>query len=177
MNPVRRIQRDRAFTLIELLIVIAILAIMTASSIAVITVPMREQVISGMEASNEAGVSAFFSKLIPDAHGALELQPTSQPQGVTLIGAAPGGGDVTYFIDGNKRLRRTTRSPGDAPAAPAEGAALLDDATSLTADAQPDTGLWRITVNAGVERLGRDMRLQRSVDVGVGAKSFAGGVR
>lgn len=55
--------RRRAFTLIEILIVIAIMAILSAAGIAVYTAPAEERVRADEESAAEAGMAVFFTRL------------------------------------------------------------------------------------------------------------------
>ena len=98
-------KNHRAFTLIEMLIVVAIISILAIGMIAYITVPPREQMQATVDMENEMGLSAFFAKLVTDAHNAAGLTITQNKKGLIL---EDSGKDVSavYFIDRNDHLRR-----------------------------------------------------------------------
>lgn len=182
----------RGVTLIELLIVIAIIAVMSAATLAVITAPLQEDVLSRMDAATEAGLASFFSALAQDAHTAATLEPVAEAPGLRLKGAGGEGGaaDVVYFVDGHRRLRRAVVAAGSVPgsgpaggadgrtgegAAPAPGTALLEDVQELTAEPAAEGRLWKVRVRGGTERFGRPLVYDRQMILGVGLTSFAGG--
>ncbi len=175
-GTVRR--RRRAFTLIELLIVVAIIAIMSAATFSIITAPLQEDVLSDIEASAETGLATFFSALVQDAHSATVMEPQASGDGMRLRGAAAGGADVVYQVDAQRRLRRmvTAEEGPDGPVAgPAPGAAILENVEALTVEAIPDSRLWRVAVRGGTTRFGRPLIFDRQVNLGVGVTSFSGG--
>lgn len=92
----------RGMTLIELLIVTAIMAIMSAALISTILMPLQEQAAVEIQAEQSRGIALAVSALTEDFHNAEsaifeeegELILTSQTQ------------ELAYFIDENEVLRR-----------------------------------------------------------------------
>lgn len=118
----RRVLRHRAFTLIELLIVIAIIAIVTASSMAVMTAPAEENVFANADYEAEAGQGLLFGRLAMDCHAATTA--TVEQERLVLEGAD----STLYFVDEKRRLRRAAFKAGEPPPAPGDvpvGSALV----------------------------------------------------
>ena len=100
-------QNHKAFTLIELLIVVVMIAIMTAGMIAYIVVPPREQLRATTDMEHEAGLTMFFSKLVADAHNATGLAFDRNKKTLILEESA-GDASAVYWIDQKDCLRRCT---------------------------------------------------------------------
>jgi prepilin-type N-terminal cleavage/methylation domain-containing protein len=167
----------RGYTLIEMLIVVAILAVFSASSLVIVTAPMYERVYADIEAPREAGLATLLPALVADAHAAASAEA---PDGAFILrGAAPDGGDVAYFVDSAKQLRRAQAAAGasvDEMRAQTAGAALIEDIEVFSAAHDEATGLWSVTVRAATSRLARNMSADRTIAVAVG-KAWAGGER
>lgn len=119
-----------AFTLIELLIVIAMIAIGAAALIATLVAPLKEQIIADAHGEMERGSMIFFTQIVGDVHGAesfdiqnagtrLDVQPVLRPEW-----------RVVYFLSETGTLRRWE---GDASVLPPSGA----ESTTLGAPLVP----------------------------------------
>ncbi|MCX7718337.1 MAG: prepilin-type N-terminal cleavage/methylation domain-containing protein [Candidatus Sumerlaeaceae bacterium] len=172
-----KVRRHAGFTLIETLIVVAMLAIFTASSLVMVTAPMYERVYADIEAPREAGLATLLPALVSDAHAAASAEA---PDGAFVLrGAAPGGDDIAYFVDTAKQLRRAQASAGaswEDLRGRAAGAALLEDIEAFSASHDESAGLWRVTLRTATTRLGRKMSADHTITVAVG-KTWAGGGR
>ena len=80
-----------AFTLVEMLIVIAMIAVFAGASLVVVTAPAQEQAYADIETPFEAGAARFFASVVGDAHGATTMLVSRSPQALVLRGAAPDG--------------------------------------------------------------------------------------
>jgi prepilin-type N-terminal cleavage/methylation domain-containing protein len=92
-------------TLIELLIVVAIIAILAAGMISYVVIPPREQVQATSDMENETGLGGLFAKLVADAHNATTLTLAHGGRALILKESAPEASAV-YFVDGKGGLRR-----------------------------------------------------------------------
>lgn len=176
---------NSAFTLIELLIVVAIIAIFAASSLSVVTAPAEEQAFSIIDEHFESGTNLFFTHFVADAHDAESLRVIENPPALILTQAGETNSAVAYFVDSRHQLRRAILS-GDELAALAtrgergaleyRGAVLIEAVVELRAEKQESTGLWRVSLHARSTRLDREINVNRHVDVCVG-HSWLGGAQ
>jgi prepilin-type N-terminal cleavage/methylation domain-containing protein len=173
-NIQHNVRHLAGFTLIETLIVFAILAILSTSSLVIVTAPMYERAYADIEAPREAGLATLLPALVSDAHAAASAEGADGA--FVLRGAAPGGGDIAYFVDTARQLRRAQAAPGasvDELRGLAAGSALIEDIEVFSAARDEATGLWRVTLRAATTRLARDMSADRTIAVAVG-KRWAG---
>lgn len=94
--------RRRGITLIELLIVVAIVSLLSAATLAMVVVPMREAKLADSETSSVVALSAAFPALVADAHGALRAERTDT--GVRFVPAA--GDPAEWSLGADAVLRR-----------------------------------------------------------------------
>lgn len=175
-------RKARAFTLIELLIVVAIISILSAGSMAIVVAPGQERVLAEEEHALEAGAGLFFATLVSDAHSASALESHDSPKALVLRQAASGGEDVVYYVDAKHVLRRGILA-GEKTAAFIEGKASLDsdpavlaNVGQLSASRDAQSGLWRVRLQSSLSRIGRQIGIDRQVLLAPG-KSWTGGVR
>lgn len=179
-------QAARAFTLIELLIVVAILSIFAASLLAVVTAPAQEQVFADIENQYESGAAILFTRVVEDAHACGRLAIPEEPRALAFLPRAGKEWASVYFIDDDGVLRYLAARQeeasewlrsGDRPDRwELEGAALLEGAERLGAEPLQPEGLWRISLRASKRQLGRELRLDRHMDVSLGA-AWNGGLQ
>lgn len=115
MRPARR-----GLTLIELLIVVAVMSILTASTLAFITGPMHDERIATREAAQEAQLTSFFARLTAEVHRAESVE--AGEAFVLLRGASvPPGEDETlvYYRNAAGTIMRVPLRAGAAAAAAA----------------------------------------------------------
>jgi prepilin-type N-terminal cleavage/methylation domain-containing protein len=139
--------RPRGFTLIEMLIIVAVLAIAAGGMMGLIVAPIQEQVIADREASWEAGAAVLAARVVRDAHGASAVG-TTEDGGLWLDTAA---GRVVYTLNGDLVQRRV----GNAAAA-----TLLDGVATLEAAPLAD-GRWSLRLEGATNRAHRPMTINR----------------
>lgn len=170
-------KRPRAFTLIELLIVVAIMGMISASMLAFIQTPAEEHTFAVIENAMESGAALFFTHITSEAHRAKAIKSGSVGQSLALTGAGRNGLDVVYFVDSEKRLRRVetpheeARKILDGTSAKTVvplGAALLSHVQHIGVEPNGANGLYTITLRAETSRLARNMKIDRSVETHVG---------
>lgn len=156
-----------AFTLIELLIVVAIIAIITGGSMAILTGPMFERVRAEDQEAFEAGAGVFFASLVHDAHRAASMEAESTGT-ITLTFAAPAPGKAVYAINEQGTL---TRAVDGTP-----GAKLVPEVESLKAEKLSTGSLWTVSLSASLRGYdGKSTTVTRRMDVLAGANAWAGG--
>ena len=167
--------RKRAgYTLIELLIVVAIIAIMTAGSLTVIVAPMQEQAFASIDHARQTGESACFARLVEDAHAAVRVA-IAEPGKLVLETTGTRAESVMYYVDAEKHLRRLVAPAGQAPdATGSAGAALMDDVQTFTAVSDGPTRQCRIVIAASTAKYNRTLSASHELVLGVGADSWTG---
>lgn len=159
-------RRTSAFTLIELLIVVAIIAIIVGSSLTVVTAPMFERMRADDEQSFETGAGVLFSQLAEDAHRARQLDAGTSGT-LTLTLAAPDNAVITYSTTQSGTLWRKGADQQTS-------ATLLTGVQQFTAEKQPG-GLYRVKVTARLQGYGKGLAtITRSMDVAVAADAAGG---
>jgi prepilin-type N-terminal cleavage/methylation domain-containing protein len=94
-----------AYTLIELLIVVAIISIISASSLGLFVLPMSERKFSDVSAEQLGAARMLFGSLVPDLHRSTEL--VSLGNGYRIVGdEATGGASTEYLVEGGILRRR-----------------------------------------------------------------------
>jgi prepilin-type N-terminal cleavage/methylation domain-containing protein len=91
------------FTLIELLIVTAIVAILSAATLALFVSPLREYARTNRVAEAEAGLGLALATLTADAHGAVRIEDDGR---FIRFRNASGDNDAVYLRDNGGVLRR-----------------------------------------------------------------------
>ncbi|MBI5155490.1 type II secretion system protein [Candidatus Poribacteria bacterium] len=162
-----------AYTLIELLIVVAIMAIFAGGTMAVITAPMQERVWADAEMPLEAGAATFFAKAVSDVHDAGSLEYSDSPSAIFLWPVHATDAAVAYVVGPDGVLRRVAGSSEDIARAisepsPSSGPALVSGVTDLRAEHLGEGPVWRISLRAGSEILGRQVVTEHSVNLAVG---------
>ena len=145
---------QKAFTLIELLIVVAMIAILCAATINFIIIPPRESAWATTDMENEGGLQLFFTKLVTDAHNATSMT-LAAPQNALFLHGATGSESAVYYLDRQQRLRRALLPPGEAVAALRDGEAWKENVSSIKFTenvggfkVEPaGGGLWRVGVS------------------------------
>lgn len=145
----------RAFTLIELLIVIAIIAILAGGMIAYVVMPPKEQLQATADMEIERGLGTFFSKLVADAHNAIRLTLAKNNKAIVLEGSGQDASAV-YFVDQHHCLRRslmTSQQMAEWLKADTNekelvhSGLLVGNVRSLEAGRVEGSALWRIGVS------------------------------
>lgn len=169
----RRLRHQRnAFTLIELLIVIAIIAILTAASITTFVAPMQEQAFASIDHSRQVGESTLLARLVEDAHSADKVTTASAGEFVLqTTGTAPIS--IRYYVDDSKRLRRSANAL-DAPQPTSPGASLMDDVNTFTAEQLTTGGQYRVRLASGTSRYARKLENSHELVLNVGAAAWTG---
>jgi prepilin-type N-terminal cleavage/methylation domain-containing protein len=176
-------RRHNGLTLIELLIVIAIMAIMSAASLAVIVAPAREHAYATIEMQFEAGAAAFFAAITNDLHSARDVTVTGEPAAIVLGDISADGRGAAYWVDAAGNLRRAvltaeeclaTRGSVAGVLAGARGAVLLGNVIALSAEREGDA--WRIAFRAKAFDVGRTIEASHELKL-LPAIAWAGGTR
>ncbi len=132
----------KAFTLIELLIVIAIIAIGASALLAVIVAPLKEQVIADYHVEMERGSMSFFSSLTTDIHSAGDFEIGDNGSRIEITPAIQNENRIIYYVNDEHVLRRWKGPVAEAPEsdsdAPVIGAPLVSGIEILNFS-QPDT--------------------------------------
>lgn len=171
-------RHPRGVTLIELLIVVAILAIMSASLLAVVVAPIREQVITDIRVEQLEGTTILLSRFVEDAHlsGQMELA-----QDGTVIHFSSRGSterNIVYKMDDAGIIRRYFNPDDEALRALLDedttngllyqGTPILAMGKHFQVTQEGDSPLWRLEVVASRNRLHTDHSLRRSIVFRVG---------
>lgn len=147
-----------AFTLIELLICIAVVAIISTSLIAFIVQPAREMLVSQADLEQHGGAALLFRVLAEDAHGAATVR-TGEREG-TIAFVPPENAErtaaVVYYLDEENRLRRAVLENDELevflgrsePPTPPPGSSLLDGVTAWEVEPLEDAARWHFRVRA-----------------------------
>ena len=135
------------FTLIEILIVIAIIAIGSASLMGAILLPMRDHFMASQQAAWQSGATAFFHRLVEDVRTADGME-IDEKGAVTFL---HGERTRVYTVDPRGILRM---EPG--------GVALLTDVESLTVGRDGE-GVLHVDLLGGVEVQQSSLILRREL--------------
>jgi prepilin-type N-terminal cleavage/methylation domain-containing protein len=165
-----------AFTLIELLIVVAIIAIMSAASMAVIVAPMQERTFASLDHSRQAGESTLLARLVEDTHSAARI-PTAEAGRLVLETTGSAALRITYHVDTDHHLRRHVAKLSEPAAADGTGAALIDDVLSFTPELVSDGRQCRVQIASGVVKYNRPVGSRQDVVLAVGSAGWSGEVR
>lgn len=175
----------RAFTLIELLIVVAIISIFASVLIATVTAPAYEQNRSIVEREQEAGAAIFFSRVAADAHEARDIAH-SRRGFVFSAAAGEGKSDVAYLLDDQKRVWRLVLTPEESArlleGPPVEAAGVQAPVVVRNVEmlevgpVEEFPGVWRITLATATQSNRQPLAQVRQMDVGIG-HFWAGGGR
>jgi len=149
-------KRRRALTLIELLIVIAIIAILSAAALAVVIAPMADVHRSRVEDEMNSGFGLFHASLVGDLHDAVEARANGDSLDIVLPDAEAS--TVRYAVDDQGILRRHR---GDGA-----GVALLRHVESV--EFARDDAFVRFRANARFSEWDRDFRFERDGRIAVG---------
>ena len=109
-----------AFTLIELLIVTAIIAIISGALIATLIAPLKEQAATDLDADLQHVSMVFFARLTEDVHCAGALQIEEDYSRLTVQPAFEKENRILYFVSDDSTLRRWEGIAEELPAAGAE---------------------------------------------------------
>ncbi|MBX7247151.1 MAG: prepilin-type N-terminal cleavage/methylation domain-containing protein [Candidatus Sumerlaeaceae bacterium] len=175
MNRLLHNSCERAVTLIELLIVVAIIAIFSGGSMAILIAPAQEQAYAGIEVPAETGCSRLFAALVADAHSATAVEHDAATS-TTIFRAAADGKDVVYRVDANARLRRIAGAQADDKIPDSSRGSMLIESISEFSLVRQQGNLWRVSVASNTRRMARNLGLHRSLDVAVG-RSWSGGTQ
>lgn len=163
----------RGYTLIELLIVVAIIAIMSAASMTIFVAPMQENAIASIDNARQNGESTFFARLVEDAHSANRIL-AAQPGKLSLETTGTVPQTITYYTDEQHSLRRhVAKSPGDLKS-PNAGAALLENVQTFTPEQISDGKECRITLASATTRYARTFGESHTIVLGIGSQGWTG---
>lgn len=177
--------RAGGFTLIELLIVVAIVAIMSAATMAVVIAPSQENARAETQMDLETGAALFFSRLAAEVHESAGIETAANPLALVVAPRRPGARWTAYFVDNQKKLRHAETDEGQAKGIlrgdigaelKARSAALVPGVVELKAVHSDANGLWTISLRAETERLNETFAIQRQVELAPG-NAWTGGPR
>lgn len=160
-----------AFTLIELLIVVAILAILSAATLGPIVAPLREQQYAEQEAACLGSLELLLPILVADAHAAVRLEPSTD--GPCFALTRRGGAAAVYRLDEDEVLRRCVLEAEDVSEVmkggpmPPSAAPLGDGIRSFTAHLMPD-GRLRVVLSASRGTHARPLAMEHDIVVRLG---------
>lgn len=157
--------RDRrnAFTLIELLIVVAIIVILSAASLALVVAPLKDQVTTTLQMEQEAGMARLFTYLIADAHNANEVSIADEGDFPVLRIGFEGGDPVQYAVDAGGNLRRST---GDRTMLLVEGMRSFR--------VKRDGDVLHVELTAAKDLYRRSWEIERALDLNIGVARTGG---
>ena len=162
-----RVSKPRGLTLIELLIVIAILSIFSVGILAVATAPLRERLYAEQDLGREAGLALLHSKLTADAHNAFEAQAVANPPGFAL--RSHDRSTVVYYLDDKRTIRRWRIGGGGVDAFqsrhatnPRHGTPLLQGVDGFDVTLRED-GRWALSLRGEEQVLDNNYRLDEEL--------------
>lgn len=131
--------RPNAFTLIELLIVVAIIAIMSGALLAVLIAPLKEQAATELRAEMQRGSMTFFANLTADLHGAEAIAISEDGTRLEATPLLDPETRILYFLSNDRVLRRWEGGASDLPGAsnPTFGAPLVISVETLIFEQLP----------------------------------------
>jgi prepilin-type N-terminal cleavage/methylation domain-containing protein len=164
--------RNKAFTLIELLIVVAILSIMSAALIATIVAPIKEQVMTDLRTEQLEGATLLVSTLTTDMHAASGVQIFNDGNSVLLDGAR---GATLYHLGPDSIIRRHHQLGTDEASAVLQGTTdeqfsrlgtpMLAMVQQFSVKRPDPDGLVMIAFESSITRLHEDLVLARSLSI------------
>ncbi|MCC5874873.1 MAG: type II secretion system protein [Candidatus Sumerlaeia bacterium] len=168
----------RGTTLIELLIVVAILAIMSAALLAVVIAPVKEQVVTDLKMEQLDGTTLLLTTMVEDARTASTIKVTESGATVHLFRDEPMEWGVVYHLDDRNVVRRYYQpsqedvalllgGDADAPLV-ASGTPMLSMVHRFAVEQTEDIRFWRVEVESLVNRLHEDHRHARTISLLVG---------
>ena len=155
-----QIQRSAGVTLIELLIVIAMLSIFSAGSLMFIMIPLREQAWSSTEGAYQSGIASTFSRLTEDMHEADRVEITKPDE--LKIWMRASGKLAEYRIQ-NGKLQRIFSSPQDATTTAV--ALLAEDVRSFHVERDPGSNITTIQLEQGRPQYDRTISRKASISL------------
>lgn len=165
--------RAGGYTLIELLIVVAIIAIMSAASITVFVAPMQENAFASIDNARQNGEATLFARLVEDAHSADRII-AAQPGKLALETSGTHAQTITYYIDSQQMLRRHVTNAATGPATANAGAALLENVQTFTPGQTANGKQCSITLASGTTRYARKIGDSHSIVLGIGTQGWTG---
>jgi prepilin-type N-terminal cleavage/methylation domain-containing protein len=157
------VKNNRGYTLIELLIVIAMISILSGAMFTVVTGPLQEWKMADVQSELESGVGLAVCKLIEDAADAKSLEYSEEDQRIDLL---IGDETVVYFVDENKSLRRVVGEV--VPNLPSQGALLVPHLQEFTVTAMDSPDRYHFVLTASQELFHQDFKSSRSIKFTVG---------
>ena len=145
--------KRRAFTLIELLIVIAIISILASATFGLIVMPLREQVLLEMDSRMHRGATVTFGTLVQDFHLAETVTLPSEENSDLLIESASGERIVYTLQD-----RRLYRQRGE----DRSGALMMEWVSEWNVQSVTSSR-YEVTLAAEVVHFERPMSYSRTV--------------
>lgn len=164
-------KRHPGFTLIELLISAAILAVLSAGLLMLVTGPVKEQAACDIQYSLDAGADLLCAQLVEDLHDARSVRPVAAGEGLEIDRGHGPRPLVRYRVDASRTLRRL-EGAAPLPEGPVVGAALVPDVTVFRL--QGDSTMTTVTLDAGVKRWEQFITVHRDVAAVVGHR-WSGG--
>ena len=169
----------RAFTLIELLIVVAIIAIISGALMGGLILPLKEHPRADADAAMQRGAATFAAAVTADAHDALSAEVSTDGSALLIRRLPEGSPAALYWTGEDATLRRAlvddaaSQDLEAAMAATETGAALLADVSAFRATATTQTLL--IELSAGQVFYEVPVRAVRSFELTLGPAGWAGG--
>jgi len=145
--------RRSGITLIELLIVIAMISITTSILMVPIIAPMREQIVADGERLVEGGMTTLFAQVVLEAHAARSARFDASARRLTL---RVDGREITYVVGADGALRR------DAGRGQSAGL-LVPNVLEFQAAPTPDGRAVTITIAARAARRDTPVPIRRTV--------------
>ncbi|MEQ8819710.1 MAG: prepilin-type N-terminal cleavage/methylation domain-containing protein [Sumerlaeia bacterium] len=170
----------RAFTLIELLIVVAIIAIISGALMGGLILPLKEHPRADADAAMQRGAALFAAAVTADAHDALSAEVSANGSALLIRRLPEGSPAALYWTDEGSSLRRALVNDAAASqdleaamAATETGAALLADVSAFRATVTTQT--LSIELTAGHVFYEVPVRAVRSFELTLGPAGWAGG--
>lgn len=172
-------RQNRGVTLIELLIVVAILSIMSTALLAVVVAPIKEQVVTDLKMSQLEGTTLLLTTLVEDGRTASHIDVSGDGSAVHLHRDDPDGWRVVYHLDETGIIRRHYR-PSDETATDllaggadsltsAGGTPILSMVSRFSVEPTDSDRLWRIEVEAMEVRMHEEHRHGRVMQLLLGS--------
>lgn len=156
-------KNNRGYTLIELLIVIAMISILSGAMFTVVTGPLQEWKMADVQSELESGVGLAVCKLIEDVADAKSLEYSEEDQ---RIGLLIGDETVVYFVDENKSLRRVVGEV--VPNLPNQGALLVPHLQEFSLIELDHPDRFQLELTASQTLFQQDFKSSRSIEFTVG---------
>lgn len=150
--------RRRGFTLIELLIVVAIIAIITASTMALLILPLQEHAVGEIQVAVDRGMARTIPRLMEDVREATRAEAKDQ----TLHLYAHDDGQVVWSLGSDGILRREVLE-ADGESDPGNAAPILEQVGTF--EPAVDSDVVTVQLAVGFEKLDHRFYQQQSLTI------------